>query len=110
MSCALVFALTTHLIAGDWQDLHPGVECDLSSNVGAAAFLNSENRLSLAGYFTFRHSSGLSLDAGLATGYSGGPVVPMVRLNHDSSGLFVVPAYNQQTQDVGIVLGKQWSF
>jgi hypothetical protein len=111
---------------GEWNILHPGVEIrykldheriDLIGGI----FVNSEDAISLYGGFRFdlfpdTQSIPLTLDAGLVSGYTGGAVLPMLRVTWDldEAGMvkaFAMPAVAMDSldeiNDVGFALGLQ---
>jgi hypothetical protein len=105
----LCLALSIHLIEGDWNAVHPCIRIERDGWI-AGAFLNSEGRVSLS--VGREWQSGLWFtEAGLATGYSGGSVVPMVRAGYDfgHARAFIAPAVTVD-QDVGLVLGVEFNF
>lgn len=77
----------------------------------AGVFYNSERRVSFMAGVALERGNWW-LDLGLATGYSGGGVVPFVRggyrINH--TYVFVAPAYRADTHDAGLVLGVERRF
>ena len=102
---SLCLALSHHFLEGDWNEVHP---CVRYQNEGfiAGAYYNSESNVSAFVGWDFGN-----LEVGLVTGYSGGPVVPMVRGTYDLNEnltAFVSPAYNTDTQSVGVVLGLEF--
>ena len=109
MELALGLALSTHLLAGDWNEVHPygrlAFPVTESVSVAAGAFLNSEGNVSA----TLGLSGGEAIwwELGVATGYSGGAVVPFGRAGFEVGRVrpFIAPAYNVGTGEVGAVLG-----
>lgn len=106
---ALCLAITTHIgLAGDWQNLHPCIRYEADAfTIGA--FLNSENSLSLYSSYTFENGP-WSLEAGLATGYSGAALIPILRgaVELDKNVLlFISPAYETVNKTFGVVLGVE---
>lgn len=104
-------ASSHHLLPGEWNERHPFRQATREIfpglEVGVGEFLNSENAQSI--YAALRGSRGpFWAEGGLATGYSGAPVVPFGRLGVDLGGgvsAFAAPAYNADTRDLGAVLG-----
>jgi len=104
-------ASSHHLLPGDWNEIHPYVSALRDSDNGLAygigSFLNSEGNDTA--YVGIRPEAGpFWAELGLATGYSGAPVVPFGRLGLDlGSGLsaFAAPAYNVDDQSLGAVVG-----
>ena len=74
----------------------------------AGAFLNSEGRLSVSAGREWA-SGPWWAQAGLATGYSAAPVVPMVRGGYDfgPARVFVAPAATVK-REVGLVIGLEF--
>ena len=107
MNCAAILALSAHLaLPGEWNEVHPGVQCDAGNWIGGA-YYNSESKLSVFAGYDFGW-----LEAGLVAGYSGGPVLPMVRITYDVTDNLSVYASPAVTVDgdVGLVVGPQWTF
>lgn len=102
------FALTHHALPGAWNERHPYVRYETPENWTFGAFRNSEGRLSLTGGYTFRDDGPVSLETGLATGYSAAPVVPMVRVQYETGPArwFVMPAATEKG-DLGAVFGVE---
>lgn len=100
-------ALTTHIaLGGDWNEVHPCVRLS-ENNWTVGAYLNSENSLSLYSSYTFENGP-WSLEAGLATGYSGAALIPILRgaVKIDKNILlFISPAYETVNKTFGVVLG-----
>ena len=46
------------------------------------------------------------LEVGLATGYSGGDIVPFMR--YTDRGWFIAPAYEFDRNNIGLTLGYEW--
>ena len=105
----ICFALSLHFLEGDWNGIHPCVRFERDGWV-AGAFLNSEGRVSLSVGHEWQNGL-LFAEAGLATGYSGAPIVPVVRGGYDFGDVraFVAPAMTVN-QDVGLVLGVEFTF
>lgn len=106
---SLCLALSHHLLAGDWNEVHPCVRFEHEQFI-AGAFLNSENRVSAyAGYELSRDPWFLEL--GVATGYSAYPVVPFARAGVDlgqNLRAFVAPGV-KTTGEVGAVIGLEFT-
>jgi hypothetical protein len=102
-------ALSLHILPGDWNSVHPCLRYERDGWV-VGAFLNSEERLSLSVGREWT-SGPWWAQAGLATGYSAAPVVPMVRGGYDfgPARAFVAPAATVDG-DLGIVLGLEINF
>ena len=112
MPIEAIAAYTDHLLAGDWNEVHPSLRWEAENRpYMAAAYKNSEGGLSLAagfhGEIPITNRLALFGEAGLATGYSGSPLMPFVRggLDYDNRlRAFIAPAMNTDG-DVGAVLG-----
>jgi len=108
----LCFAVTAHLAIGDgWNDLHPCARY-VSEDFTIGAYLNSENTLSTYVSHTFEYDKWFA-EAGLVTGYSSGPVIPMLRAGYnvtDAISIFVSPAYEVTKDAVGVVLGAEYTW
>jgi len=106
---SLCLALSHHLIAGDWNEIHPCVRLQHEQFI-AGAFLNSEN--SVSAYAGVELTRGdFFLELGAATGYSAYPVVPFGRAGYeinDNARVFVAPAITTDG-DVGAVVGVEMS-
>lgn len=100
----LCLALSLHLLEGDWNGVHPCIRLERDGWV-AGAFLNSEGRVSVSAGREWQDGPWWA-EAGLATGYSGAPVVPLVRGGYDFGAVraFAAPAVTIKG-DVGLVLG-----
>ena len=112
MEWAFGIALSTHLISGDWNEVHPSARLSFpvteSLDVGAGAFLNSEGNASA--FVGLSGGDTVWWELGVATGYSGGDVIPFGRVGVEYNGTrpFVAPAYNVDTQEIGVVLGLEF--
>ena len=108
----LCFAMTMHLGIGDgWNDLHPCARY-VSEDFTIGAYLNSENTVSVYASHTFEYEKWFA-EAGLVTGYSSGPVIPMLRAGYnitDNLSVFVSPAYEVNQGDAGVVLGAEYTW
>lgn len=105
-------ASSHHLIPGEWREVHPFEsafrETDIDGlNLGVGRFQNSEDDESV--YFGLKANGGpFWAEGGLASGYSGAPLVPFGRVGvdlNDRLSAFAAPAYNVDTQTLGAVLG-----
>ena len=103
MSLLFGIAFTAHVLAGDWNEVHPLVRYEREGWT-AGAMLNSESNFSVLAGYTFRHED-LWLELGGATGYSGGPVVPWIRAGY--RGAFIAPAATTEGE-IGLVFGLQF--
>ena len=106
----IILALSTHFLPGEWNETHPGIRYEQAPYMGAF-FMNSEGNPSLAmgltGEIDLTDSFSLFGEVGGATGYSGAPVVPFVRVGieyNDNTRVFLAPAMNTDG-DFGAVLG-----
>lgn len=106
----VILAFSQHFLPGEWNERHIGLRYE-DAPFMAAAFHNSEGNLSIAGGFVGRHALTDNIDMfgelGIATGYSGGAVVPFARGGlefNDRIRLFVAPAMNTDG-DFGAVIG-----
>lgn len=109
-------ASSHHLLPGQWNEIHPYQamtrETDIDGlEMGLGRFLNSEDEESL--YAALKASRGpFWVEGGLATGYSGAPVVPFGRIGvdlNDRLSAFAAPAYSVDTQTLGAVLGLNFN-
>ena len=104
-------ALSMHFgIGTGWNEVHPGVKY-YENPWSVGAYYNSEHNVSVYGSYTFEGP--ISLEIGLATGYSGAPVIPFIRTFtalYDNSILFISPAYNIDTEQFGFVVGVEFMF
>lgn len=100
-------ALSVHLLPGEWNAVHPCVRLESGGWV-AGAFLNSERNVSFSVGREWQDGPWW-LELGLATGYTGGPVVPVVRAGYDlgRARLFAAPAATVEG-DIGVVLGIEF--
>jgi hypothetical protein len=105
-------ASSNHLLPGDWNPVHPYQAATRETEIanllmGIGRFQNSEDEESL--YAALKAQGGpFWAEGGLATGYSGAPVVPFGRVGVDiTDGIsaFAAPAYNVDEQQLGAVLG-----
>lgn len=108
---ALCLALSHHLLEGNWNEVHPCVRMEVpvteSLNIGGGAFLNSEGNVSA--FVGLSGGDRFWWEAGIATGYSGGDVVPFGRvgIDLDRYRLFLAPAYNVDSNEIGAVIGVE---
>ena len=102
----IVLAFSLHFLPGEFNEVHPGIRYEQASFMGAF-FMNSEGNPSLALGLVGR-SDPFFAEIGVATGYSGGPVVPFARvgIEHNRLRLFVAPAMNTDG-DIGVVGGLE---
>lgn len=104
-------ASSHHLLPGEWNEIHPFRQATREIfpglDMGVGEFKNSEGAQSL--YGALKGSAGpFWAEGGLATGYSGAPVVPFGRVGMnlgDHMSVFAAPAYNVDRQQLGAVLG-----
>jgi len=101
----LALAITIHLLPGDWNGIHPGIKY-VDNGFYAAAFYNSEEKLSLAVGREFDLNNHWTIEVGLATGYSGAKAVPTLRVKRDK--LFIAPAYDVTAKAAGLVVGVEF--
>lgn len=106
-------ASSRHGIPGNWNEVHPYERAtratDGAADVGVGRYTNSEGRESVYAGLT-GESGPLWWEAGGATGYSGAPVVPFGRIGMRLSPLarlFLAPAMNVDTGDIGPVAGVE---
>lgn len=95
-SCAAVLGLSLHLGFNEhYNFVNPGYKCDIREII-YGSYLNSEGNISIfLGKEINNHT-----EFGLVTGYSGGQIVPIVRLKYKK--FFVMPGYDGRN---GIALG-----
>ncbi len=108
----LCLAFSAHFGLSDgWNEVHPCLRYEYN-NWTIGAFVNSENRLSVYGSHTWADVvAGIGLEAGIVTGYSGFPVVPMARFLKEMENdvwLFLAPV--PAKENVGFVLGVEFKF
>jgi hypothetical protein len=109
--CAALLAASIHALPGDWNEIHPGFECQHNQVIGGA-YLNSEGDLSGFVGMRFDVNDKVSFDVAAVTGYSAAPVVPMARVNYkfnDNFRVFAAPVANTDG-DVGAVFGAEVRF
>lgn len=97
-------ALSHHFVEGDWNEVHPCVRYQNDKFI-AGAYYNSESKVSIFAGFDLGN-----IELGLVTGYSGAPVVPMIRLTYDFNDgvtVFAAPAVTT-SGDVGAVVGIEF--
>ena len=108
-SClSLLVALSLHVgLEGNYNQIHPHARCDITDNVIAGAYYNSERNISAYAGYKFELPFESELEVGLVTGYSGAPVVPSMRLT--KAGWYVAPSY-ETTPDHnwGVTVGYEW--
>jgi hypothetical protein len=105
-------ASSRHMIPGQWNEVHPFQEATRQTDMdgvslGLGRFLNSENAESVYGGVKGQWGP-FWAEGGLATGYSGAPVVPFGRVGmdlNDRMSVFAAPSYNVKTGDFGPVFG-----
>ena len=118
-ACSLAVAMSTHLFAGEYTEVHPSARCEIGRAAGfpiqAGAFLNSEGNLSITAgtTLTFGPRDQLWLEVGAATGYSFAPVVPFARAGWEYSpgrSLWVLPTLKPDGESLGFVVGIEYEF
>lgn len=109
-------ASSKHGIPGNWTETHPYTratrDTDGPFQLGVGEYRNSEGEQSLYGGLIGRHGP-LFAELGVATGYSGAPVVPFPRAGielSDLARLFIAPAYDQHSGAAGPVVGLDMDF
>lgn len=103
-SIILGIALSAHIgFTEDYNEVHPNLTCKVG-NVSSTVYHNSEDNVSVAGFYTFDVAGGVSLDAGVVTGYSAGPLMPLAKLNYDYKNITVsiIPGV-EKDEFVGVV-------
>jgi len=107
----LCLAVSMHIGLGDgWNERHPCIRYT-ENNWTIGAFLNSENTVSAYGSYTLEWDERF-LEIGLATGYSGADVAPMIRAGiniNQNVRAFIVPGYDFINKRGGLVLGVEFS-
>ena len=113
----LLFAVTDHFLDGDFNERHLGLRYENNGYMGSL-YRNSEGNASIALGFVGR-TDPVDLgffdvaafgEMGGATGYSGGPIVPFVRIGveyHENTRIFLAPAMNTDG-DFGVVVGFEY--
>ena len=106
MSCISLFlALSMHVgLDNNYNYVHPHARCTIDSNI-IGVYYNSEYKASMYIGKNIDYKN-LIIEYGLATGYSGGDIVPMFRVKRDK--FFIAPAY-EITGNVGVVVGIEWN-
>ena len=112
----LFLAISLHVGLGQgWNQIHPGIRyTDNQFTVGA--FLNSESNVSAYATYTFENVIGnIDLDFGLATGYTGIPVAPIIRAtvdidNNVTAFAALGAASTNQEFHMGVVSGVEYAF
>jgi hypothetical protein len=107
VNLAACVAFSLHILPGDWNAVHPCIRLEHDGWI-AGAYLNSEGRVSFSAGREWT-SGPWWAEAGLATGYEGAPLVPVIRGGYDfgPARAFVAPAMTVK-QDVGLVLGVEF--
>ena len=99
----LSLALTLHLgLVGDYNNIHPHARCYIDDTI-AGVYYNSENNISA--YIGKKYNN---IELGIATGYSGNDIVPMIR--YIKNNFFISPAYEYQNDRYGITIGYEFNF
>tara|TARA_R100000742_G_C4275378_1_gene95806 strand:- start:1140 stop:1433 length:294 start_codon:yes stop_codon:yes gene_type:complete len=88
----------------NYNCVHPHARCTIDTNI-IGVYYNSEYNPSM---YIGKNTDykNLNIEYGLATGYSGGNVVPMFRVKRDK--FFIAPAY-EITGNAGVVVGIEWN-
>ena len=98
-----------HLGIGDgWNNRHPCARY-VADDFTIGAYYNSEYKTSFYLSHTFEYDEWFA-EVGAVTGYSGGDVIPMLRIGYavsDNASVFVSPAYSNET--LGAVIGIEIS-
>jgi hypothetical protein len=103
---------TQHFLPGEWRQGHKMTQAMRPTDIeglqlGIGQFRNSEDADSL--YAGLRQNFGPAwIEGGVATGYSGAPVVPMARAGIDIGNLgniFAAPAYDVDSETLGALIG-----
>ena len=99
-------AVSTHLgLSGDFANVHPHAQYQLSDNYITGVFHNSDKR---AGIYFGKHTTYKQLDIeyGLVHGYKRIDIAPMIKINYGN--VFVTPAATEN--EVGMVIGYEVKF
>jgi hypothetical protein len=93
-SClSILVALSLHVgLEGGYNNVHPHARCE-QEHIVYGAYYNSESNPSayVGKILEVEGLPNVKLELGLVTGYSGSPVVPMMRVTKD--GWYMAPAY-----------------
>ena len=111
MNLSFGVAFTAHLLAGEWNEVHPQARLDFDSGWFAGAYYNSESSLSVVGGYRWEIDR-FWIEAGLVTGYESSPVLPALRAGYaltDGVDVFILPAATS-SGDIGAVLGLEFTF
>jgi len=103
---SLLVAMSMHIgLEGDYNSIHPHARCQIDNTI-TGAFYNSEESVSVYAGKEFEIDRFVKLEVGLATGYSGGDIVPFMR--YTDRGWFIAPAYEYDENNIGLTLGYEW--
>ena len=103
---SLLVAMSMHIgLEGDYNSIHPHARCQIDNTI-YGAFYNSEESVSVYAGKEFERDRCVKLEVGLATGYSGGDIVPFMR--YTDRGWFIAPAYEYDENNIGLTLGYEW--
>ena len=99
-------AMSTHIgLSGDFANLHPHLQYQLSNNYITGVYHNSDKRVSI--YIGKRTTyKQLDIEYGLVHGYKQIDLAPMIKVN--LGNIFVTPAATED--DVGVVAGFEVKF
>ena len=101
-------AMSMHIgLENNYNNIHPHARCQIDNTI-TGVFYNSENNISLYAGKEYALDRFVHLEIGLATGYSGGDIVPFMR--YTDRGWFVSPAYEYEKENIGIVIGYEFNF
>ena len=101
-------AMSMHIgLDNSYNNIHPHARCQIDNTI-TGAFYNSESNISLYAGKEYELDRFVNLEIGLATGYSGGDIVPFMR--YTDRGWFVSPAYEYDENNIGIVIGYEFNF
>ena len=107
-SClGLMLAMSLHVgLEGNYNSTHPHARCTVDNYI-AGVYYNSESSVSTYVGYKFDTAFDTQLEVGAVTGYSGGNVVPFVRLM--KGNWFITPAYeNKPKVNLGVAIGYEF--
>lgn len=110
MNLTFALAASVHFAAGEFNDLHPGVRLEFDGGAAVSAYLNSQDRLSLAVSHVWEDGP-FWAEASLVTGYERMRIAPLVRfgIQRENTRLFVLP-FPERGGGLGLVMGIEITF
>ena len=109
-SILIGLALSSHLgFSEDYNEVHPNITCT-GDLVNITTYQNSEDKMSVAGYYRHNLTDNISVDAGIVSGYEAAPVIPMASLNYHWNDItFQIMPGIENNEPVGAVIAVNFT-